>query len=90
MFRASPIHRPETSLVKLILIRAIDPARVGFIFYALYDNVLCRIIAFLPLITCARCSPVKVGLGVATKSYSDFFIQHGGTGHDIISSRDAI
>lgn len=90
MFRASPIHRPKSSLVKLILIRAIDPARVGSIIYALYDDILCRVIAFLPLITCARRSPVKVGLGVATKSYSDFFVRHGGTGHDIINSGNVI
>ena len=90
MFRASPIHRPETSLVKLILIRAIDPARIGSIVYAFYDDILCRVIAFLPLIARARCSPVKKGLGVATKSYSDFFVRRGGTGHDIINSGDAI
>lgn len=89
MFCASPIYGSEASLVKLILIGAVDPTRVRPVLYTLLDNVLCRVIAFLPLITCARCTPVKISLGVASKSYGDFFVRRGGTGHDIINSGDA-
>lgn len=74
MFRASPIHRSEASLVVLILIGAVDPARIGSILYALFDNILCRVIAFLPLITCTRRTPVEVGLRVASKSYANLFV----------------
>ena len=90
MFRASPVHRSEASLVKLILIGAVDPARIGSVLHTFFDNILGRVIAFLPLITCARRTSVKVGLGVTSKSYGNFFVRRGGPGHDIINSGNAI
>ena len=47
-FRASSIHRPESSRVKLILIQAVEPAHGGPIIDSVLDNVLRRVIAFLP------------------------------------------